>query len=372
MMTDTKSLKILIIERDKTDVELLEGMLEEEFDVSAMDPQDATVEALRQISPDAIILNPGGHPLDLQSVCKTLKERNPKAYILYLDEAESLDRQVDAYDTGCDDYLTKPFNPLEVYHKIKTNILSVSKTAKLMDQANQARNMAFNMMEANSELGTILRFIEQVITTRDYDDLGHALQEAGDNFGIYLAVQLRAHAGDLNFNCKADSDIARLLSAATLDGRIIENGRRLILSRKHVAFFATKLPADEEKYGRLKDNLAILMNAAEAKMTSLIVELSRDAEREALLDEVMGKVINSMTAIHQHYENHEGDIRQISQEFKDHLETILLAIDLDEKQEEALLKSVHDFLDRMMDTEATKKLIQDSFKSLLMDLKKVR
>lgn len=370
-MNQPHNQKILIIETDATDIELLEGMLEEEFQVHILPPREATMDSLRELSPDAIILNPDGQSLELHAVCKTLKDRNPKAYILYLDEDESLDRQVEAFDAGCDDYLTKPYNPLELYHKIKINILSVSETAKLMDQANQARNMAFNMMAANSELGAILRFIEQVIATKDYDDLGHALEEAGSNLGIHLAIQLRSHTGELNFNCKTGSDIARLLSAATLDGRIIENGRRLILSRKHVAFFATKLPADPEKYGRLKDNLAILLNAAEAKMTSLIVELSQDAEREQLIDDVIGKVINSMTRIHQHYENHEADIRHISQEFKDHLESILMAIDLDEKQEEALLKSVHAFLDRMMDTEATKTLIQDAFKSLLLDLKKV-
>ncbi|MDX1692900.1 MAG: response regulator [Ketobacteraceae bacterium] len=362
---------ILIIESDKTNIELLEGMLEEEFTVRVVDPGPEATESVAQISPDALIINPQQHPLDLLTVCETLKDRNPKAYILYMDESESLTRQVDAFDAGCDDYIPKPFNPLEVYHKIKTNILLASRSAKLADQANQARNMAFTVMEANSELGTILRFIEQVITTRDYEDLGQALEEAGDNFGIYLAVQLRTHVGNLNVKCQPDSDIVRLLDAATLDGRIIENGRRLILSRKHVAFFATKLPADEEKYGRLKDNLAILMNAAEAKMTSLIVELSQDDERETLINDVISKVLNSMTAIQHHYENHESDIHHISREFKDHLETILMAIDLDEKQEEALLKSVHAFLDRMMDTEATKNLIQDAFKSLLMDLKKV-
>lgn len=362
---------ILIIESDATNIELLEGMLEEEFTVHPLSPADTQIETLKQYDPDAVILNPQDNKLNVQEVCSTLKARNPKAYILFLDEEESLERQVDAFDAGCDDYIVKPFNPIELYHKIKTNIANVSQAAQLVDQANQARNMAFNMMEANSELGTILRFIEQVIATKDYDDLGTALMDAGENFGIYLAIQLRTHVGNLNFKCSPESDIAKLLSVATLDGKIIENGRRLILSREHVAFFATKLPSDPEKYGRLKDNLALLLNAAEAKMTSLIVELSQEEERDALLSEVIAKVVSSMQTIQTHYEDHETDIRDIAQEFKDHLESVLMAIDLDEKQEEALVNSIEAFLVRMMDTEETKSLIQQSFQSLLIDLKRI-
>ena len=46
--------------------------------------------------------------------------------------------------------------------------------------------------------------------------------------------------------------------------------------------------------------------------------------------------------------------------------------DFDEKQEEALTNSIDAFLNRMMDTEETKSLIQSSFKSLPQDLKKIQ
>ncbi|MCG8312121.1 MAG: response regulator [Pseudomonadales bacterium] len=370
-MTNADARKVLIIETDATNVELLEGMLEEEFSVMALCPEESEQEILKSLSPDAAILNPGEVDLDIALICKTLKHRNPEAYIIYLDEEESLERQISVYDDGVDDYLSKPFNPIEIYHKIKTNINIVNQTIKLMDQADHARSMAFNMMEANSELGTILRFIEEVIATKDYDDLGTALVNAGENFDIFLAVQLRAHVGNLNFRCDSNSDIAKLLSAATVPGQIIENGRRLILSRGHVAFFATKLPKEEEKYGRLKDNLSILLKAADAKMSSLLVELSLEDERDALLKAVMDKVTGSMKSIKTHYESHETDIRLISQEFKDHMESVLMAIDLDEKQEDALTRSIDAFLNRMMDTEATKALIESSFNSLLLDLKRI-
>lgn len=363
---------IVIVEVDETNIELLQGMLEEEFEVQVISPKECNLENLQVCNPAAVILNPQGEAINIGQICTILKEQNPKAYILYLDDEENIDRQVDAYDVGCNDYLAKPFNPIEIYHKIKSSIAAASQTIEYMNQANQARNMAFTMMEANSELGTILRFIEQVITTNNYQDLGNALVNAGDSFDTHLAVQLRTHAGASNFRCQKDSDVVKLLSAATLDGKIIENGRRLIFSKTHVAFFATKIPSDPEKYGRLKDNLALLLNAAEAKMTSLIAERTQVEEREALIQDVMEKVLNSMTTIGSHYENHETDMQVTAQEFRDHMESILMAIDLDEKQEEALLKSIESFLTRLLDTEETKSLIQHSFKSLLIDLKKIR
>ncbi|MCG8672582.1 MAG: hypothetical protein MI867_24480 [Pseudomonadales bacterium] len=371
-MSKDPNSKVLIIEKDDNSIELLVGMLEEEFDVEVMFPEDLSADTIASISPDAAILNPGDCKLDLDEAGKSLKRRNPEAFVLYLDNSESLNNQIAAFDAGCDDYLSKPFNPIEIYHKIKSNIQQVSQTINLMDQADSARSMAFNMMEANSELGTILRFIEEVITTKDYDDMGKALVSAGESFDILLAVQLRTHNGALNYGCETGSDIAKLLSAATSRGQIIENGRRLILNTPNVAFFATKLPSDPEKYGRLKDNLAILLNAAEAKISSLKVELSLADQRDQLLTDVMSKVVDSMTSIQTHYGDHESAIRHISQEFKDHMESVLMAIDLDEKQEDALTQSIESFLNRMMDTEETKQLIQSSFKSLLLDLKKIQ
>ncbi len=183
---------------------------------------------------------------------------------------------------------------------------------------------------------------------------------------------LRTHISPINFRCNDSSGIAKLLSAATAPGQIIENGRRLILNTEHVAFFATQLPSDPEKYGRLKDNLAILLNAAEAKINSLIVQLSLEYERHQLLKNVIRKVANSMMSIQQHYSDHESDIRAILREFRNHMESVLMALDLDEQQEIALNNSINAFLNRMMDTEETKNLIQSAFESLLQDLKKIQ
>ena len=115
-------MKILIVDDDKEIVELLTiySMNENYEVVQAFDGE----EALKKISenPDiaVIILDIMMPGKDGLTVVKELRSREVETPILLLSaKSEDMDK-ISGLTTGADDYVTKPFNPLEVMARVKS------------------------------------------------------------------------------------------------------------------------------------------------------------------------------------------------------------------------------------------------------------
>ncbi len=119
--------KILLVDDNPTNVELLEAYL---YDVDcetaiAVDGQDALHQAAA-FQPDLILLDIMMPKLNGFEVCQTLKS-NPQTsgimilMVTALGELGDIERAVQA---GCDDYLSKPVNKVELLKRIQ-NLLKL-------------------------------------------------------------------------------------------------------------------------------------------------------------------------------------------------------------------------------------------------------
>lgn len=112
--------KILIVDDEKAIVNMLELMLKKEgfqHIYKAYTAQEA-VQCIREYTLDIVILDvmlPDGSGFD---ICPKIREYTD-AYILFLTARVSDLDVLTGFATGGDDYVTKPFNPLEVAARIK-------------------------------------------------------------------------------------------------------------------------------------------------------------------------------------------------------------------------------------------------------------
>ena len=132
-----KKAEILIVEDDREIVENLCILLTEEgFSVCAAVNRKAALEILEEKSADLILLDlmlPDGSGYSLCSVIK--KERDiPVIMLTAMDDEASV---VTGFDLGADDYVTKPFRPMELVSRIR-NVLRRS-------EKKQMRYMAGNL-----------------------------------------------------------------------------------------------------------------------------------------------------------------------------------------------------------------------------------
>ncbi|MGE7604176.1 response regulator transcription factor [Peribacillus sp. NPDC097675] len=119
--------RILIVDDDREIVNLISIYLKNEgFSIySAINGVDA-LEIMEKEQVDLLILDIMMPVMDGMEVCRRLREQNSLVPILMLTaKSEDLDK-ISGLMNGADDYLTKPFNPLEVIARVKTILRRVN------------------------------------------------------------------------------------------------------------------------------------------------------------------------------------------------------------------------------------------------------
>ena len=127
---------ILIVDDDKRLRELLENyLIKKNFRVFSSDDFLSAKEILSYFLFDLIIVDrmmPGGDGIDL---IHTIKEKSSTPVIMLTAMGESTNR-IEGLKIGADDYLTKPFEPEELYLRIKN----------LLEYYNQKSNQKDNII----------------------------------------------------------------------------------------------------------------------------------------------------------------------------------------------------------------------------------
>ena len=115
--------KILIVDDDNNIAELISLYLTKEcYDTKIVNDGEEAVREFHSFQPNLILLDlmlPGGNGLDILRDIR--KQRNPVGVII-VSAKDSLDDKVKGLEIGADDYLAKPFNPLEAVARVNSNI----------------------------------------------------------------------------------------------------------------------------------------------------------------------------------------------------------------------------------------------------------
>lgn len=119
METGMTSALILIIEDDRQIAEILQAFLEREgYRVVVARDGVAGLEAQRMLAPDLVVLDVRLPRLDGVEVLAELRRRGRVPVIMASAMGEDLDK-LTALRIGADDYVVKPFNPLELVARVK-------------------------------------------------------------------------------------------------------------------------------------------------------------------------------------------------------------------------------------------------------------
>lgn len=112
--------KILIVEDDETlSSMIVDWFQNERFHVDAVDNGSDAISLLKVNQYDAIVLDwnlPGAEGID---VCRSFRGSGGKTPIVMLTARSLMDEKVEGFDSGADDYLTKPFDMRELAVRVR-------------------------------------------------------------------------------------------------------------------------------------------------------------------------------------------------------------------------------------------------------------
>lgn len=129
--------KILLVE-DEDNIRLFTKInLEREgFEVLEAESGEKGVELALKYNPQVVILDIMLPGIDGFEVCKILREKLPKIGIIMLTaKTQDVDR-INGLESGTDDYLSKPFNPVELILRIKSLIRRIDSIQNNSDLIN--------------------------------------------------------------------------------------------------------------------------------------------------------------------------------------------------------------------------------------------
>jgi len=114
--------KILIIEDDKDIRKILKDYLtNEEFIVSCCDNGGDAIEVFKSFNPDIIILDIMLPEVDGIEICRIIRTSSMVPIIMLSAKSGDIDKIL-SLGVGADDYITKPFSPMEIIARIKAHI----------------------------------------------------------------------------------------------------------------------------------------------------------------------------------------------------------------------------------------------------------
>ena len=116
------AVSVLIVEDDRNIAELLQMYLEKEgYAVTVAADGGQGLAKYRAIKPDLVLLDVMMPVMDGWSVCKAIRAEAQTPIIMLTAKVEDMDK-IMGLTLGADDYITKPFNPLELVARVKTQL----------------------------------------------------------------------------------------------------------------------------------------------------------------------------------------------------------------------------------------------------------
>jgi two-component system OmpR family response regulator len=109
----------LVEDDDELRAVLARGLREEGFSVERAATGAEVLERIEQVLPDALVIDIGLPDADGRDLCQALRARGVHTPVLFLTARDALVDRIAGFDAGGDDYLSKPFELVELVARLQ-------------------------------------------------------------------------------------------------------------------------------------------------------------------------------------------------------------------------------------------------------------
>ena len=231
--------RVLVVDDMKANVDMLVEALRGEHKLSVALDGEAALRAVQKSPPDLLLLDIVMPGLDGYEVCRRLRAdpATREIPIMFLSSLEDVKDKAKGFELGANDYLTKPFEILEV----KARVRSLLKAKAYADaiRAAQDRDLA------------IAREIQMGILPSDIPS-----RVRGTGWDVHATIEPARHVGGDLFEVLRLSDDRLVLAVGDVCGKGIPAALFMAVAVTLLRTLARQLDGPAEILGRLNDELA--------------------------------------------------------------------------------------------------------------------
>lgn len=277
--------QVLVVDDDRTICHLHQGLLAGQFQVRVAHSGAEALAECARVAPDLVLLDVEMPGLNGYEVCRRLRE-SATFPIIFVTQHQSLEEHVRAFDAGGSDIITKPVAREILLRKVALAIHQHRLMARLSEEKDSLNRMAMGFLSSMGQNGVLLNFMRSSVACRSHRALAENLIRAMDDLGVHGSVLLRHDGGTTVLTHHGDPTPLELAILQQVSGleRVFQFSRRLVVNYERVSILVADMPDERmeaERAGQLRDNVAILAEAAEAwcDLVDMRMESMRRAEQ---------------------------------------------------------------------------------------------
>lgn len=336
--------------------------------------EEGLAEAQRHI-PDIVLLDVEMPGLNGYEVCDRLRhtEATKNVPVVFLSSHSSLRERMLGYEMGGDDYLVKPFEPENLIARIRVLIKYREEQRELQSQYDLAQKTAFIAMTGTSELGMAVQFVEKSYAHKTYEELADELFGVMDHLQLECCLMIKDENTPLWFSSKGGIRPLEkeLIEMADKEMRFFDFGANTIVNYPTLSLLVKNMPLDNpERYGQIKDLLPVVLSAANAKNSTISVEMALLGQSRDLL-RAFGQIRTKLYYLARGMLDKQEESGGLLREMAEHINYDLLGMGLEEDQEEYLLTRIDTAIDEAMERIDSGETIHYTLSNVLSSIKGV-
>jgi len=231
--------RILLVDDSKTNIEILVAGLKSDYKLSVALNGENALQLASRVSPDLILLDITMPGLDGYEVCRRLRARpeTSEVPIVFVSALTEVGNKASGFEAGANDYITKPFDLLEVKARVRALLKAKAYNDAVKDQ------LAGDLRVAHD--------IQMGMLPRDFSSIE-------DRYGVRLSARLTPAGevgGDL-FAAFGPEPDRLVLVMGDVSGKGIPAALFMVRTISLVRLLAHDLPAPEFIIARLNNELA--------------------------------------------------------------------------------------------------------------------
>jgi sigma-B regulation protein RsbU (phosphoserine phosphatase) len=239
-MKDLSECRILLVDDAKPNIEILVASLKQDYKLSVALSGEAALQIAERTPPDLVLLDIMMPGLDGYEVCRRFRKMPEMADVpvIFLSSLDEVQNKAQGFEAGANDYVTKPFEPLEVQARVRSLLKAKAYSDSVKEQ------LAADLRVA--------RDIQMGMIPQDFA----ALEK---QFGVELAAALepaREVGGDLYCAFAADAD-RLVLVMGDVSGKGIPASLFMVRTSTLVRLLARQIREPENILAALNDELSV-------------------------------------------------------------------------------------------------------------------